>query len=432
MGNCSDVVLCLRPERTLTVRLRHAARLVAVSVLVDFRSVIFCSDRMRGKDQTMKYRLAIFDLDGTVLNTLDDLAAALCHALEKNGMPPRTREEVRGMVGNGIRRLCERGVPEGTDSESVDRVYGDFMDYYTVHMYDSTVPYDGVLPLLSRLSACGVRTAVVSNKRDGAVRELCKRFFPAMFDITVGEREGVARKPAPDSVLQVLRSLGYRREEAVYIGDSDVDIQTARAADIDCISVDWGFRDRAFLESSGASVIVSDTSELLSHILGELTDHAEIAVSLFREGYNCAQATFLAFSDLIGMDRKTALRLSSSFGGGMGRLREVCGAMSGVFMVAGLLWGYEKPGDLDSKKAHYARIQSLAEAFRARRGSIVCRELMRGVPVSPGPEPAKRDEGFYAERPCLRCISDAASILDDMIRETGAYKQKGKVTEEDV
>ena len=115
----------------------------------------------------------------------------------------------------------------------------------------------------------------------------------------------------------------------------------------------------------------------------------------------------------------------------MGRLREVCGAVSGIFMAAGLLWGYDKPGDLDGKTAHYARIQSLAEAFRARYGSIVCRDLMRGVSAAPGPEPAKRDAEFYAKRPWLRCISDAASILDDMIRETGAYKKPGKAGKEE-
>ena len=390
--------------------------------------------RMRcraGKGAEMKYRLAIFDLDGTVLNTLEDLAAATNAALEKNGMPARTIDEVRQMVGNGIHKLCERAVPEGTDGGASEQVYRDFIEWYGAHMYDSTKPYDGIIPMLTRLSACGVRTAVVSNKRDEAVRELCKRYFPAMFDITVGERDGVARKPAPDSVLEVLRSLGYRREEAVYIGDSDVDILTAQAADMDCISVDWGFRDRDFLESSGAQVIVSSATELLSHVLGELPDHAQIAASLFLEGYNCAQSTFLAFSDLTGMDRQTALRLSSSFGGGMGRLREVCGAVSGIFMAAGLLWGYDKPGDLDGKTAHYARIQSLAEAFRARYGSIVCRDRMRGVSAAPGPEPAKRDAEFYAKCPCLRCISDAASILDDMIRETGAYKKPGKAGKEE-
>lgn len=146
-------------------------------------------------------------------------------------------------------------------------------------------------------------------------------------------------------------------------------------------------------------------------------DHRKIAGDLFLEGYNCAQAVFLAFSDVTGYDKETALRISSSFGGGMGRMREVCGALSGIFMVAGVLWGYTGTDDGQKKMEHYARIQALAQRFKDKHNTILCRELLSGIKTDTAPMPDVRDEQYYKIRPCLRFVEDAAQVLDDMIRE---------------
>ena len=215
----------------------------------------------------MKYQLAIFDLDGTILDTLDDLADSLNYALEKSGYPVRTRDEVRRFVGNGIRKLIERGVPSGTDAESVSRVHEDFTAYYKVHCADKTKPYENIPELLKKLRENGVKTAVVSNKADYAVQDLCVQYFEGLFDAAVGEREGVRKKPAPDSVNAVLEKLGVNRENSVYIGDSDVDVETARNSGMNCIAVDWGFRDRDLLISSGAEIIVSEPMKIAEIVL---------------------------------------------------------------------------------------------------------------------------------------------------------------------
>lgn len=216
----------------------------------------------------MRYRLAVFDLDGTILNTLDDLADSLNFALKSSGFPERSIDEVRNFVGNGIRKLIERGVPKGTDTAMIDRVHSDFTAHYKVHCADKTRPYDGITELLGRLRGAGCLTAVVSNKADYGVQELCARYFPGMFDIAVGERDGIRKKPAPDSVNEVLKRLGVSNKEAVYIGDSDVDVETARNAEMDCIGVEWGFRGREFLEAHGAKVIAANTEDIEKLILG--------------------------------------------------------------------------------------------------------------------------------------------------------------------
>ncbi|MCI7803595.1 MAG: HAD-IIIA family hydrolase [Oscillospiraceae bacterium] len=216
----------------------------------------------------MKYKLAIFDMDGTILNTIDDLAASLNAVLEKSGFPTRTMDEVISFVGNGLRKLIERGVPEGSDSETVERVLADFKAYYAVHCADRTAPYDGIIELLKNLRTNGCLTAVVSNKADDAVQELCKKYFDGLFDYAVGERSGILRKPAPDSVNEVLEKLNVSRENAVYIGDSDVDIMTARNAGMDSIIVEWGFRERDFLLKKGAKTIVSAAKEIEDIVLG--------------------------------------------------------------------------------------------------------------------------------------------------------------------
>ena len=205
----------------------------------------------------MKYDLAIFDLDGTILDTLEDLKRSLSFALQSASLPERTLDETRRFVGNGIRRLIERAVPEGSDAVLIDAVYASFTAHYRDHCADHTKPYDGIEALVRALREAGMQTAVVSNKADFAVQSLCAQYFPGLFDAVAGEREGIRRKPAPDAVLAVLDSLHTPRERAVYIGDSEVDVKTAQNAGLDGIFVLWGFRDRDTLLREGADVLVS-------------------------------------------------------------------------------------------------------------------------------------------------------------------------------
>lgn len=208
----------------------------------------------------IKYDAVIFDLDGTLLNTLDDLHAAVCHALSSCGLPPRTLEEVRCFLGNGIRLLIERAVPSGTDAETVDAVFEAFKKYYKDHCEDRTAPYPGVMELLEKLHGEGVKCAIVSNKADFAVKKLAKTYFGPLIDTAIGEREGIAKKPAPDSVFEAIRLLDAKNP--VYVGDSEVDVATAAAAGISGSFVDWGFRDRETLRAAGADEISSSTEEL--------------------------------------------------------------------------------------------------------------------------------------------------------------------------
>lgn len=213
------------------------------------------------------YKLAVFDMDGTILDTLEDLKDSTNFALEKCGYPTRSYDEVRRFVGNGIRKLIERAVPEGLTTEQIDRVHEVFTEHYKVHCADKTKAYDGIKPLLEKLRASGVKTAVVSNKADYGVQELCKEYFDGLFDYAVGEREGIRRKPAPDAVNEALRVLGMSKSEAVYIGDSDVDFETAKNAELPCISVLWGFRDEEFLREKGATLFVRDPAEIYDIIM---------------------------------------------------------------------------------------------------------------------------------------------------------------------
>lgn len=215
----------------------------------------------------MAYKLAIFDLDGTILDTLEDLADAVNYALGEHGYPGRTIEEVRRFVGNGIRKLIERAVPAGLEKEEIDKVHETFSAYYQQHCADKTRPYEGILPLLKRLRAAGCLTAVVSNKADAAVQPLCRRYYDGLFDYAVGERAGIRRKPDPDSVQEVLRRLQVKAEDAVYIGDSEVDIRTAENAGLDSIIVTWGFRDRTYLESQGGRRFVDRPEEIEDIVL---------------------------------------------------------------------------------------------------------------------------------------------------------------------
>ena len=217
----------------------------------------------------MSFKVALFDLDGTVLNTLDDLADAANAVLASNNMPSRTREEIRSFVGNGIRKLIERAVPNGADNATIDKVTADFKAYYGAHCADKTAPYAGIPEMLTALREKGVRTAVVSNKADFAVQPLVKQYFGDLFDMALGEdAQKRPAKPAPDMVWHVLDTLGAAAEDAVYIGDSDVDVLTAKNAGLACVAVTWGFRDRNCLAEAGATVFADTPKALLDLILG--------------------------------------------------------------------------------------------------------------------------------------------------------------------
>ena len=210
-----------------------------------------------------EYTTYIFDLDGTLLDTLDDLAASTNYALHQHGMPQHSREEVRMFVGNGVGRLIARAVPENTPVETYEQVLQTFREHYLIHGLDRTKPYPGIMPLLRDLKQRGKLIAVVSNKFYAATQELCTHFFGPLVDVAIGEREDIRRKPAPDTVNEALRQLHADRASAVYIGDSDVDIATARNSAMPCISVLWGFRDRQFLMDNGATCLVSSPQEIL-------------------------------------------------------------------------------------------------------------------------------------------------------------------------
>lgn len=211
------------------------------------------------------YNTYIFDLDGTLLDTLGDLAAAVNYALRCYGMPEHSRDEVRRFVGNGVRLLMMRAVPDGEQNPRFEEVFATFRQYYLEHSLDTTRPYDGISETLVALKERGCRLAVVSNKFYAATQELCRHFFPDTIEVAVGEHEaeGIRKKPAPDTVIEALSQLGVSAENAVYVGDSDVDLQTARNAGLPCISVLWGFRDREFLTANGATTFISTPKELL-------------------------------------------------------------------------------------------------------------------------------------------------------------------------
>lgn len=208
-------------------------------------------------------RAIIFDLDGTLLDTLEDLKDSLNVALNRKSLPERTLEEVRQFVGNGIHKLIERAVPEGTFEEVVEQVFQDFRSYYLEHCEDKTCAYPGIPELLEELERREISVAIVSNKADAAVRELAKTYFPKV-RVAIGEREGIARKPAPDSVFEAMHLLGVSEEEALYVGDSDVDIATAKNAGLPCVSVTWGFRREELLRSLNPAHIIHQPMELLS------------------------------------------------------------------------------------------------------------------------------------------------------------------------
>lgn len=216
----------------------------------------------------MLYQTVIFDLDGTLLNTLDDLAAATNYALAQHTLPLRTTEEVRWFVGNGIRKLIERAVPEGTPQPEQEEVYATFNEYYKLHCNDKTQAYDGVMELLNALRKAGVKTAIVSNKADYGVQALTKQYFSGKLDAACGERSGIAKKPAPDMLFAVMQMLNATKETTIYVGDSDTDLATACNAGVACVGACWGFRGREFLLAHGAKLLAETPAEVLGLLEG--------------------------------------------------------------------------------------------------------------------------------------------------------------------
>lgn len=213
-------------------------------------------------------KTVIFDLDGTLLNTLDDLADSTNYALSKFGYPTRTIEEVRQFVGNGVAKLIERAIPDGKNNPNFEKCLSIFKENYAQNMYNKTAPYNGIIEMLSNLKSKGIKIAVVSNKFDLAVKELCKKYFEGFIDFAAGENEaqGIKKKPAPDTVISVLNEFNFAPEDAVYVGDSDVDIMTAKNSKMPCISVTWGFRDEKFLLENGATILINAPSEIYNHL----------------------------------------------------------------------------------------------------------------------------------------------------------------------
>ena len=205
----------------------------------------------------------IFDMDGTVLNTLDDLTDSVNYVLDMFGMPERRSDEYRQFFGNGIRYALSCAVPSHTDENIIDEMLPYFREHYNKHCLDKTRPYEGILELMRILKDKGYKMAIVSNKIDSAVKELNDRFFSDYVSVAIGERPGISRKPAPDTVLAALEELGASREEAVYIGDSEVDLQTAVNSGLSCIAVLWGFRDKDHLIKNGATIFAATPLEVV-------------------------------------------------------------------------------------------------------------------------------------------------------------------------
>lgn len=224
----------------------------------------------------MKYKGVIFDLDGTILDTLEDLTDAVNFVLRDNKYPEHDIDDVRKFVGNGIHKLIERAVPVGVSLEKIDQIFCDFKAYYNEHCDVKTRPYTGIIKLLQTLKQEEIKIAVLSNKADDAVQILCEKYFTNQFDFVAGEKKGIPRKPNPEALYSMAKDMDLKMSELVYVGDSEVDIMTAQNAGMDCVIVDWGFRERKFLQESGARCIVSTINELLQIIKSKMPDEDEL------------------------------------------------------------------------------------------------------------------------------------------------------------
>ncbi len=212
----------------------------------------------------------IFDMDGTLLDSLTDLQNTLNYCFRKEGFPERTYQEVRSFVGNGLKKLIERAVPQGTCDEKINEILSDFKAHYIEHCADFTAPYEGIMDMLAKLKEKGYKMAIVSNKADEALKVLSERFFGAYIDVAVGERAGMNKKPAPDLVYFAMEQLGADKENTVYIGDSEVDYQTAVNSGLICVSVLWGFRDKEMLQEYGANCFANMPEDVVKIVEGKL------------------------------------------------------------------------------------------------------------------------------------------------------------------
>ena len=213
----------------------------------------------------MKYEAIIFDLDGTLTDTLGDLANSVNFAMREFGFPERTIEEVKSLVGNGVRRLIYSSVPENTDEKTAEECLSVFKEYYKNNSLVETKPYDGIILMLENLKKQGIKTAVVTNKMQEAAVDIVRIFFGNLIDITLGQIDGVSQKPQPDGIYHVLERLGVSKEKSVYVGDSEVDCVTAKNAGIPCIGVTWGFRDKSVLVENGADFIADTPEEVINY-----------------------------------------------------------------------------------------------------------------------------------------------------------------------
>ena len=218
----------------------------------------------------MNIKYLIFDMDGTLLDSLTDLQNTLNYCFRKEGFPERTYQEVRTFVGNGLRTLIERAVPQGTADKKIDEILEVFKPHYMEHCMDFTAPYEGIMDMLVKLKEAGYKMAIVSNKADAALKHLSEHFFGEFIDVAVGERAGMNKKPAPDLVYLAMEEIGATKDNTVYIGDSEVDYQTALNSGLPCISVLWGFRDKELLEGYGADCFANTPEEVVKILEDEL------------------------------------------------------------------------------------------------------------------------------------------------------------------
>lgn len=207
-------------------------------------------------------KLILWDMDGTLLNTIEDLRDSLNASLAEFSLPQRSLDEVRRFVGNGILRLIQRAAPADSSEAQISAIFDFFCGYYAKHSREKTRPYPGILPLLQDLQAQGQQMAVVSNKLETVAQEMSREYFGEIFPLTIGDRPGLEKKPAPDMILAAMEHFRVSREDCLLIGDSEVDIATARNAGISCISVSWGFRSRETLLAQGAEQIAGTVPEL--------------------------------------------------------------------------------------------------------------------------------------------------------------------------
>lgn len=214
----------------------------------------------------MKYKAIIWDLDGTLLNTLEDLMESVNYALSNKNMPNITLEQTRKYVGNGVARLVSLAAPAGTSDEQVKELLTDFRFYYDRHSKDKTKPYDGILELLTDLKAKGYKMSIVSNKINVAVGQLAEEYFPGLIDVAIGETDNTPRKPAPDMIYKAIDKLGVNKQDAVFIGDSEVDVATGLNAGIDMLTVLWGFRDKDELITAGATTFIEKTEDIYKYL----------------------------------------------------------------------------------------------------------------------------------------------------------------------